>query len=143
VRIEPLDFYSASGRFDFLTSASAHLDSSNRYALSGITVREKLRWTLSLTDQARLGERFFRNFGAFWKACKVIQTHDLVLDAEDVGEPALWNAARERHLSALELRLTATRAVVTSACLDSLVSFAGSLSGTGARSTTESLAIPV
>jgi hypothetical protein len=50
-----------------------------------------------------------------------------MLDPKDIGEPTLWQASRERHLSALEMRLAATRAVMARASLDSLVSLSGSL----------------
>jgi hypothetical protein len=143
VRIAPLDFYSASGRFDFLTSASAHFDSANRKSLRRVAIGEKLGWTLSFADQSRLCKRLFRHFGAFRQPGKVVETHDLMLNAKDIGEPTLWNAARERHLTALELWLSAARSVVSRACLDSLVSFARCLTSTRARAAAKSLAIPV
>jgi hypothetical protein len=143
VLIEPLDFYSASGRFDFLTGARAHLDTAHGNRFGRITVREKLRWTFPFADQSGLRKSLLRNFRAFGQAGKVVKTHDLMLYPKDIREPALWDAARERHLTALELRLAAAWAVMAGARLDSLVSFAGSLSGSGAWAATESLAIPV
>jgi hypothetical protein len=143
VRIAPLDFYSASGRFDFLTSASAHLDSANRKSLRRVAIGEKLGWTLSFADQPCLCKCLFGYFGAFRQPSKIVETHDLMLYPKDIGEATLWNAARERHLTALELWLSATRSVVTRACLDSLVSLAGCLTGAGPGAAAKSLAIPV
>jgi hypothetical protein len=44
-----------------------------------------------------------------------------MLNTKDIGEPTLWQPSRERHLSALEVRLAATGAVMSRAGLDSLV----------------------
>jgi hypothetical protein len=143
VLIEPLDFYSASGRFDFLTGAGAHLHTAHGDRLRRVAVGEKLCRTFPFADQSRLRKSLLRNFRAFGQPGKVVKTHDLVLHPKDIRETTLWNAARERHLTAFELGLAATWAVVARARLDSFVSFAGSLTGAGARSTTESLAIPV
>ena len=53
---------------------------------------------------------------------EIAQTNDLMLNPKDIGEPALWQPSRERHLASLELRLAAARTMVARACLDSLVS---------------------
>jgi hypothetical protein len=143
VLIEPLDFYSASGRFDFLTGAGAHLHTAHGDRLRRIAIGEKLRWAFTFADQSGLRKSLLRNFRAFGQPGKVVKTHDLVLHPKDIREPTLWNAAREGHLAALELRLAAARAVVTSARLDSLVSFTGRLTSAGAWAAAKSLAIPV
>jgi hypothetical protein len=143
VLIEPLDFYSASGRFDFLTGARAHLHSAHGDRLRRVAIGEKFRGTFAFANESGFGKSLLGNFRAFGQASKVVKTHDLMLYPKDIREPALWDAARERHLTALELRLAAAWAVMAGARLDSLVSFAGSLSGAGAWAATESLAIPV
>jgi hypothetical protein len=45
-----------------------------------------------------------------------------MLNPKDIGETALWQPSRERHLSALEMRLAAAGPVMAGARLDSLVS---------------------
>jgi hypothetical protein len=45
-----------------------------------------------------------------------------MLNPKDIGETTLWQPSRERHLSALELRLSTARTVMARASLDSLVS---------------------
>jgi hypothetical protein len=124
VLIGPLCFYSASGRFDFLTSASAHLDATYCHTLGRIAIREKLGGALTLTDQSRFSQGLLGNFGAFGQPGEVVETHDLVLDTKDIREPALGDAPRERHLAALELGLATAGPVVTTAGLDSFVALA-------------------
>jgi hypothetical protein len=138
-----LVLYSASGRFDFLPSASAHLDPAHNDTLRGIAIREKLGGTLSLANQSRFGQSLLRHFSALRQLGKVLETDDLILYAKDIREPALWYAPRERHLAALELRLAAAGTVVARSGLDTLVSLARRLTGARAGPTSESLAIPV
>jgi hypothetical protein len=138
-----LVLYSASSRFDFLPSASAHLDAAHHDTLRDIAIREKLGGTLSLANQSRFGQSLLRHFSALRQLGKVLETDDLILYTKDIREPALWYAPGERHLAALELRLAATGAVVARSGLDTLVSLARRLTGARPRSTSESLAIPV
>jgi hypothetical protein len=143
VLIEPLDFYSASGRFDFLTGARAHLHTAHGHCLRRVAIGEKLRWTFPFADQSGLRKSLLRNFRAFRQPGQIVKTHDLMLDPKDIREPTLWDAARQWHLATFKLRLATAWTVVAGARLDSLVSFAGSLSSARARATAESLAIPV
>ena len=53
---------------------------------------------------------------------ELVETDDVRFLAERIREAALRQPARERHLTALELRLAAARAMVARACLDTLVS---------------------
>jgi hypothetical protein len=138
-----LVLYSASGRFDFLPSASAHLDAAHYDALRGIAIREKLGGTLSFANQSRFGQSLLRHFSALRQLRKVLETDDLVLYTKDIREPTLWYSARERHLTALELRLAAAGTVVTRPGFDTLVSLTRRLAGAGARPASQPLAIPV
>jgi hypothetical protein len=138
-----LVLYSASGRFDFLPSASAHLDAAHDDTLRGIAIREKLGGTLSFANQSRFGQGLLRYFGALRQLGKVLETDDLILYTKDIREPALWYATGERHLTALELRLAAAGPVVAGSGLDTLVSLARRLTGARAGPTSDSLAIPV
>jgi hypothetical protein len=138
-----LVLYSASGRFDFLPSASAHLDAADDYTFRGIAIREKLGGTLSFANQSRFGQGLFRHFSALRQLGKVLETDDLILYTKDIREPALWYAAGERHLTALELWLAATGAVMARSGLDTLVSLARRLTGARPGPTSDSLAIPV
>ncbi len=52
---------------------------------------------------------------------EIVETHDLRLLTKWIREPALGQAARHRHLTALEVRLAAARAVMARARLDALV----------------------
>jgi len=138
-----LVLYSASGRFDFLSSASAHLDAAHDDTLCGIAIREKLGGTLSFANQSRFGQCLLRHFSALRQLGKILETDDLVLYTKDIREPALWYAAGERHLTALELRLAAAGAVVTRSGFYALVSLTRRLTGARARPASEPLAIPV
>jgi hypothetical protein len=138
-----LVLYSASGRFDFLPSASAHLDAAHDDTLRGIAIREKLGGTLSFANQSRFGQGLLRHFSALGQLGKVLETDDLILYTKDIRETALGYAASERHLTALELRLAAAGAVVARSGLDTLVSLARRLTGARAGPTSDSLAIPV
>ena len=44
---------------------------------------------------------------------KKIFSYFLRVLLERIGEASLWNAARQRHLAAFEMRLATTRATVT------------------------------
>jgi hypothetical protein len=143
VLIAPLVLYSASGRFDFLTSACAHPDTTHRDALRGVAIGQKLGGPFASADQSRFGKSLFRYFCTIGQPGEIVKTDDLVLDSKDIRKPTLRDAPRERHLAALELGLAAAWAVVSRARLDSLVAFARCLAGARAWATTESLAIPV
>jgi hypothetical protein len=118
-----LVLYSASGRFDFLPSASAHLDSAHGDALCGVSVREKLGGSLSFADQSGFGQSLLRHFSALRQLGKIVEPDDLMLYTKDIRETTLWDTASERHLTAFELRLAAARTVMARTCLDTLVSF--------------------
>jgi hypothetical protein len=64
-----------------------------------------------------------------------------MLNPKDIGEPALWQPSRERHLSALEVRLAATGAVMARARLDSLVSLTRRLTRSRSGTAAKTLAI--
>jgi hypothetical protein len=138
-----LVLYPASGRFDFLPSAGAHLDSAHGHALCGVSVREKLGGSLSFADQSRFGQSLLRHFSALRQSGQIVEPDDLILYTKDIRETTLGDAASERHLTALELGLAAAGAVVAAARLDTLVALARCLTGTGARTASEPLAVPV
>jgi hypothetical protein len=138
-----LVLYPASGRFDFLSGAGAHLDATHRHTLCRVAVGEKLRWAFAFSNQAGFSQSFFRHFRAFRQPGQIVETDDLIHYPKDISKTTLWDAACERHLAALELGLAAARTVVASARLDTLVSLARRFPGARARTTSKSLAIPV
>jgi hypothetical protein len=118
----------ASGRFDLLTCASAHPDTANGDGALEIAIGEHLCRAFARTDESRCDERISRDLGSLRETrLEIAQTNDLMLNPKDIGETALWEASRERHLATLEMRLAATRTVMARARLDSLVSFSGRL----------------
>jgi hypothetical protein len=141
VLIAPLVLYPASGRFDFLTSACAHPDSTHRDALRGVAVSEKFCRSFAFADQSCFRKSLFRHFRSIGKASEIVKTYDLVLHSKDIRKPTLRDASRERHLAALELGFSTARSVVSRARLDSLVALARRFAGAGARATPESLAV--
>src|SRR5215213_1922432 len=74
---------------------------------------------------------------------QLIEANDVRLLAERVREAALRQPARERHLPALEARLSTARAVMARARLDAFMALARRLARAGARSTPEALPIPI
>ena len=74
-----LVLYPASGRFEFLPSASAHLDSAHDHALSSVAISKNLGRTLSLTNQSSLDQRLLGDLGAFRKRREIIEADHLVL----------------------------------------------------------------
>src|SRR6187549_899195 len=114
----------ASGRFDLLSCASAHLHAANSHGARHLAICENLCRTLPPMNQSDFGESLLSYLHSFRQTAQIVQTNDLMLYAKDIREPALWQAAAERHLATLEVRLAATRAVMARARLDSLVSLA-------------------
>src|SRR5688572_16271447 len=133
----------ASGRHDLLARAGAHLQPAHGDRALDPAVGEHLRRPLAGADDARLDERLRRRLGALGQPLQVLEPHQLVGDAERVGEAALRDAARQRHLAALELRLAAARAVMARARLAALVPLARRLAGARAATAAEPPAIPV
>src|SRR5687768_10375891 len=132
----------AAGRFDLFARTRAHLDSTYGDSARQIAICEHLSRTLARTDQAGCNESLSRRFRTRRQTLlEIAQTNDLVLDPKDIGETALWQPSRERHLAALELRLSTAGTVMAGACLDSLVSLSGSLTRARARSAAEPLAV--
>src|SRR2546423_275796 len=138
-----LRFYPASGRLDFLPRTRAHLDAAHRYTIAGFTVRQKLGGTLTAADQSGLDQSLLRHLSAFRQSCQIVESDDLMLYTKDIREPALWHTAGDRHLAALELGLAAAGTVMARTGFDTLMALAGSLTGARARTTAESLAIPM
>jgi hypothetical protein len=115
----------ASGRFDLLTCASAHPYTANGDGALEIAIGEHLCRAFARADESRRNERISCHFGSLRKArLEIAQTNDLMLNPKDIGETALWQPSRERHLATLEMRLAAAGSVMAGARLDSLVSFA-------------------
>src|SRR5438132_526497 len=138
-----LVLHAASGRHDLLARTRAHLDSANRVRGADVTVGEQLRRPLAAANEPGRRQRFLGDFAALGQPAQILEAHRLVLHAENVGEAALRQASRERHLAALELRLSAARTVVTRARLDSLVSLAGSLACARSGAPAEPLSVAV
>src|SRR5688572_25740854 len=133
----------ASRRENLLPGRRAHLDAAHRHGTRELAVGQHLRRTLPAMHPALLGQRFLRHLGPLGPAVQRFQGNDLMLDAELVREPALRQPTREGHLTTLEVRFTATRAAVASACLASLVAFARRLARTGARPAPNALPVPM
>src|SRR5687767_405660 len=95
----------AARRDDLLTRAGAHLDAAQRHWARDLAVGEHLHGSI-LSDHAGCDQALRRDL-ALANASQIAETHDLVGDAERIGEAALGNAPRHWHLAALELRLTA------------------------------------
>src|SRR5665647_548737 len=113
----------AAGRFDLFARTRAHLDSADGHGARQIAIGEHLCRAFPGSDQAGLNERIFRDFSSVRHALlEIAQTNDLMLDSKDIREPTLWQPPRERHLATLELWLSATGSVVSSARLHTLVS---------------------
>jgi len=66
-----------------------------------------------------------------------------MLYTKDISETTLWHTPGDGHLATLELGFPTTRSMMTRARLDTLVALPRGLTGTGARTTSESLAIPM
>jgi hypothetical protein len=120
----------AAGRFDLLARTRAHLDTANGYGAIQITIGKHLCRAFPGSDQSSQNQRISRDFGSGRKALlEIAQTNDLMLDPKDIRETTLWQPPRERHLSTLELRLSAAWSVVSRACLHTLVSLTRRLTG--------------
>src|SRR5690606_35628115 len=71
---------------------------------------------------------------------KRVESHHLRFFTERIGEPALRNAACDRHLATFEVRLTTTGTTVTRASHRALVTLTGRLAESGTGTTTDALA---
>src|SRR5581483_9373218 len=117
----------ASGRDNLLTSAGADLQPTHRHRLRDFAVREHFDRAFVLVDEPRLDERLAGDLAA--QLGQLVQTDDLIVLAERIGEAALRETTGDRHLAALEVRLAAARTVVARARLDTLVTLARRLTG--------------
>src|SRR5688500_16256099 len=133
----------ASGRFDLRACAGAHLHAANGYGARQIAICQHFGRTLSLADQPDVGERLLGYFHSLGQTVEIVQPNDLVLDAKDIRETALWQPPCERHLAALDLRLPAAGAMVARARLDTLVTLTRGFSGARPRTAPEPFAVPV
>jgi hypothetical protein len=88
------------------------------------SIRQLLGRPLPGAYQARFDKRLGRDFGALGKTAQVIERHDLGFHAKRIREPPLGQTTGHWHLTALELRLAAARAVVARTRLDAFVSLA-------------------
>src|SRR6185312_591023 len=114
----------ASGRDNTVTHRCAHADAADGHRARERAVRQQLGGAFTLSDQSRLDEHVGRDLVFRRQLVDVTQVHDLRLHPEWIGEAALGQTARERHLAALEVRLVAARPVMTGSRLDALVAFA-------------------
>src|SRR5688572_12199378 len=133
----------AARRFDAGPRAGADLHAAHDDGARHLAVAEDLGRTLTKVDQAGLGQCLTSDFGSLGNPGQVVERHDLRFDAERVREPAFRDAPGERHLAALEARLTAARSAVAGARHGALVSLAGRLALARPRTATEPLAIAV
>src|SRR5215203_3451135 len=132
----------AAGRQDLLACARADLQPAHRHRDGELAIGQHLRRALPCRDQSGREQRLDRDLGVRPEQLEVAEAHDLVLLTERVREPALRDAARHRHLAALEVRLAAARTVMARARLRSLVTLARRLARAGAGAAPEALALP-
>src|SRR4051812_43065622 len=125
---------------DRLTGRCADLEAAHRDRLRQLAVGQHLHRSLTL-HEARRAERIGCHLALEQR--ELVEPDDVRFLAERVGEAALRQPARERHLTALELRLAAARTVMARARLDALVSLARRLARARARPAAETLAVPV
>src|SRR3954454_9273968 len=130
----------ATGGDDRLTRLGADLEATHRDRCRDFAVRQHLHWTVASHEPSR-AQALGRDLALDLR--ELIEANDARLLAERVGEPALRQPARERHLTALEARLAAARAVMACARLDPLVPLARRLPRAGAGTAPEALAVPV
>src|SRR6476661_4139128 len=120
---------SASGRFDLRSCASAHLHAAYCDGARYLAICEYLRRAFPPMNQADLDQSLGRHFHSFRQTAQLVQPDNLMLNAKDIREPALWQPSSERHLSALEARLAAAGPMMPRASLDSLVTLARRFAG--------------
>src|SRR5215213_6038033 len=126
----------STGGDDRLAGLGADLEAAHRDRCRHVAVGQNLHRTLS-PNEPRRAKRLGRDLALELR--ELVETNDVRLLAEWVGEAALRQPARERHLSALEARLAAARAVMARARLNTLVALARRLARAGARTTPEAL----
>src|SRR6187549_2030146 len=131
----------AARRFDAGPRTGADLHAAHDDGACQLAVAKDLCRTLPEFDNAGFRQRLTRYFRAFGHRRDVVECHDLRLYAERVGEATLRDAARERHLAALEARLAAARPTMASARHGALVTLAGRLALAGAQTAAKALAI--
>src|SRR6185503_12147046 len=129
-----------AGGFDLRARASAHLHAAQRHRRRNLAVVEHLRRTLAVVDEAGSHERIARDLAARHER-QVLERHFLALHAKRGREAALRHATRDRHLAALEMRLSAARAAVSRARLAALVALAGRLARAASRTAAEALPV--
>src|SRR6478609_451821 len=125
---------------DRLTRLGADLEATHRDRRRDFAVRQHLHRTLA-PHETRGAQAVGRHLAPDLR--ELVEADDARLLAEGVGEPALRQPARERHLTALEARLAAARAVMTRARLDTLVALTRRLTRAGAGTAPETLAVPI
>jgi hypothetical protein len=96
------------GRFDLRLGTGADLHAAHRERAPDFTVGKQLRRSMPRPDQSCRHQRFRRHVVTD-DLGQVVETDFLRILLERVGEPALRNAARDRHLAAFEMRLATTR----------------------------------
>src|SRR5579872_568762 len=133
----------ASGRDNTVTHRRAHPDAADGHRARERAVRQQLGGSLALPDQSRLDEHVGRDLVFRRQLVDVTQVHDLRLHPEWIGEAALGQTARERHLAALEMRLVAARSVMAGARLDAFVPLARRFARARPRTAASPLPVPM
>src|SRR5262245_49228720 len=128
----------AAGGHDLLARSGAQADAFHLDGLFDLAVRQHLELPAGVDESGRR-QRLGRHVAA--DEPQVRQANDLRLFTERIREAALWHAARDRHLAALELRLAAARTVMARARLAALVTLARRLAGARTRATAKALAV--
>src|SRR6476659_4873815 len=129
----------AAGGDDRLAGLGADLEAAHRDRRRDFAVRQHLHRTVAPHEPCGT-QAVGRDLALDLR--ELVEADDVRLLAERIGEAALRQPARGRHLTALESRLAAARSVVPRARLDTLVALARRLTRAGARTAREALAVP-
>src|SRR4051812_25251728 len=97
----------SAGGDALLARACAQADAFHLDGFLELTVCQDLELALRAVDQPSFLHRFGRDVAV--DALEIAEANDLRLLAEWIREAALRHARRDRHLTALELRLAAAR----------------------------------
>src|SRR3954467_10782884 len=108
----------SAGGDDRLAGLGADLEATHRDCAGHFAIRQHLHRSLPL-HESRRAQRVRRHLTTEQR--ELVEANDVGLLAERIGEAALRQPARERHLAALELRLAAAGAMMAGARLDTLV----------------------
>src|SRR5690349_6577251 len=134
----PKSFGLTAGGGDLLGGLAAELVRLHGQGLGHFTTAEHLHQRRAAADDAGIAQRVHRHRRALLEQLlELIEVHDVVLGAEDVGEAALRHAPVQRHLAAFEAALV----LPARARLRALVTASRGLAVARTRTAADALAI--